>query len=317
MNHQAKIVNNESIVVYFSLHELSQSTGVPIKELMKAIGDITGPSSGLAYVSVINRSDAKKHDRDDSFFPLLNEAKFTANTGLLKLDISRTIISCKITLINTNTPRDHLLCYQEGIVKGEYTFVPRLLSNGRYLYPKPHDQFDPEADREEIQPGSVSIIGFDLLFNDNGDGEEYVPVDIKERIDEMFPGVHKDISEDHFRRHAPQYSIQPLYPAERQDPNFTPTPVGRQTLIIDLDNPEELSKLQEAFTRLNGENSLSEHLPKTDVVQTAQKIPAIDSGRRVMMEDFIYFYLGNITDKELKEAITKEIFSNWEKVWVK
>lgn len=259
MNHQAKVVSNDSIVVYFSLHELSQNTGIPIKELKRAIGNITGPFSGLAYVSVIPRTTAKKRDRDEDYFPLLNEAKFTVNTGLFKRDISGTIISCKITLLNTNTPHDHLLSYQTGLVKGEYSFVPRLTSNGRYLYPQSHNQYVPEEEREGIPSGSVSIIGFDLLFNDDSRVDEPTPSGIREQLGKMFPGISEEISEDHFRRHAPSYSVQPLYPAEVPDPHFTPTTVNsfqedlpRQSkLMFDLQTPDDMDKIKRIFEQLN------------------------------------------------------------------
>lgn len=318
MNHQAKVVSNDSIVVYFSLYEVSQSTGVPVKELMRAIGNIVGPLSGLAYVSVINRTDAKKWDREENFFPLLNEAKFTINTSLLKLDISGTIISCKITLLNPNTPHDHLMSYQTGLVKGEYSFVPRLVSNGKYLYPKPQDQIDPEAESEVIPNGSVSIIGFDLLFNDNCDEKEYVPADIKERIDEMFPGAHKDISEDHFRRYAPQYSIQPLYPAERPDPNFTPTTVNPIVEVeeknIDLENLESLHDLLMIFHSFNEKGLIEKHFSYTKLVDSSRSIKKDVNDKKIVdLRDFLNLYLEDLNNQKQKENIINHVLEQWGK----
>lgn len=321
MNHQAKVVSNDSIVVYFSLYEVSQSTGVPVKELMRAIGNIVGPLSGLAYVSVINRTDAKKWDREENFFPLLNEAKFTVNTSLLKLDISGTIISCKITLLNPNTPHDHLMSYQTGLVKGEYNFVPRLVSNGKYLYPKPQDQIDPEAEGEVIPNGSVSIIGFDLLFNDTSRVEEPTPSGIKERFDEIFPGMREDVDIDHFQRHAPPYSVQPLYPVEVPDPHFTPTAIGvnkiqenqsdRRKLVIDLDNVEDLEKLKGLFRGFNYPQMYDEKNINTLASIFSAHFKESEDSAFADLEKVVEFFLPVNLPADIRSKVIELIAAKW------
>lgn len=319
MNHQVKIVNNSSIIVYFSLQEISKATGIAIDKLAQAIRGIrtTVPPS-LAYVSVVSRDDAKSRSNKSDYFPNLSDAIFTLNTGQLQGDISGTIYSVKITLLNPQTPYDHLIQYADGLRDGAYNFYPRLTINGDYVYPA----LDSDIEKYFLPSGAVNIIGFDLIFNGYPTDELEVTPEktdsIADRIAAHFdPLPTVDLSKYQTR----QFSVTPLSPDEVPDPHFTPTAIGvnriqenqsgRIKTVINLTNDEDLEKLEDAFRKVN--SPVAVNLNNLDALMNlAPKYFKEKTGATTaILEDFIDFLLPTNINSDTKLTLVKAIASTW------
>ncbi|WP_107333816.1 hypothetical protein [Klebsiella pneumoniae] len=319
MNHQVKIVNNSSIIVYFSLQEISKATGIAIDKLAQAIRGIrtTVPPS-LAYVSVVSRDDAKSRSNKSDYFPNLSDAIFTLNTGQLQGDISGTIYSVKITLLNPQTPYDHLIQYADGLRDGAYNFYPRLTINGDYVYPA----LDSDIEKYFLPSGAVNIIGFDLIFNGYPTDELEVTPEktdsIADRIAAHFdPLPTVDLSKYQTR----QFSVTPLSPDEVPDPHFTPTAIGvnkiqenqsdRRKMVIDLDNVEDLEKLKGLFRGFNYPQMYDEKNINTLASIFSAHFKESEDSAFADLEKVVEFFLPINLPADIRSKVIELIAAKW------
>ncbi|UKS72059.1 hypothetical protein MOA67_gp193 [Klebsiella phage KpLz-2_45] len=316
MNHQVKIVSNDSMIVYFSLQDVAKACLLPIEKVAQVISAVkqTTPPI-LAYVSVVSREEAKNKNNQMDYFPSLSEAKFTLNTHQLQGDLSGTIYSVKITLLNPNTPHEHFLQYANGLRDGEFSFYPRLSVNGRYIYPALDTSKEAEGNN-----GNVNITGFDLIFNGYiSDQLEIAPQPtheehITEKINDIF-GKCKSPDLSSYR--TPQFTVTGLMPNDRPDPSFTPTPVNessRNKYVIDLNDPAELNFLTEKFININSPLiDLSLTNPDEIKRRVALLAPDYDNKKEVVVKDLIYFFLGDGLNQTQKEKLVDLILLEWDK----
>lgn len=275
MNHQAKIVSNDAIVVFFSLSELAKQLPLSIGTLTSLFKNLrNNANSNLAYVSVLGREETVTRNGQENFYPDLERTIFTLVPSSLMPDLSGTVYSVKLTLLNRHTPYQHLEDYVRGLKEGEYQFFPRITVDGKYLYPTEL------GDQERAEPtGAINVIGFDLLYSPAPTNvincEDPEPKDtLAEKLAECFGfETVPDIS----KYQSKPFSVQPLTPNEHVDNDFTSPPVydnatfndllkraelipltgqGKE-VIINGNDPKDVEYIATLCQRLNGEISLS------------------------------------------------------------